>query len=111
MAKHSRIDAARAHAHEAEEHLRSFEKELADANERLGLSLNIGTFATFADYFFDGLIADWVMQSKVQRASSACSSAMTRVSDVLGQCSSRMAEVEKAAAETRNRQREFLEQW
>jgi hypothetical protein len=111
MAKHSRIDAARSHAHEAERHLRSFEKELADANERLGLSLDIGAFATFADYFFDGLIADWIMQSKVQRASSACSSAMTKVSDVLGQCYARMTDVEKAVEETRDRQREYLEQW
>ena len=109
MAKHSRIDAARSHARQAERHLRSFEKELADANERLGLSLNVGAFATFADYFFDGLIADWVMQSKVERASSACSSTMTKVSDVLGNCSTRMAEVEKAAEQTRNRQREYLE--
>lgn len=109
MAKHSRIDAARSHAREAEWHLRNFEKELADANERLGLSLNVGVFATFADYFFDGLIADWVMQSKVTRASSACSTAMTKVSDVLGKCSTRMAEVEKAIEVTRNKQREYLE--
>ena len=54
------------HAHTAQRHLRSFQKELADADERLGVSLDIGGFATFADYFFDGLIADWIMQSKIE---------------------------------------------
>jgi hypothetical protein len=53
MAKHSRIDAAREHAHTAQRHLRSFQKELADADERLGVSLDICGSATFADYFFD----------------------------------------------------------
>ena len=61
MAKHSKIDAAKAHAHRAQRQLRRFQEELADADQRLQVSLEIGGFSKFADYFFDGLITDWVV--------------------------------------------------
>jgi DNA repair exonuclease SbcCD ATPase subunit len=104
-----RCDAAREHAYTAQRCLRSFQKELADADERLSVSLEIGGFAKFADYFFDGLIADWVVQSKIHNASSACSSALSQVSAVLGKCRKRLTEVETAIEEVKNEQREFVE--
>ncbi len=109
MAKHSRIDAAREHAHTAQRCLRDFQKELADADERLNISLDMGGFATFADYFFDGLIADWVVQSKIHNASSACSSVLSQVSAALSKCRKRLAEVERTVEEVKNQQREFVE--
>ena len=74
MAKHSKIDSAKQHAHAAQRQLRRFQEELVDAGQRLNVSLEIGGFSKFADYFFDGLIADWNVQSKIRKASSACSS-------------------------------------
>ena len=32
------------------------------------LYLNISDFLSFADYFFDGIIADWMVQSKIKDA-------------------------------------------
>ena len=29
------------------------------------VAIEIGSFASFADYFFDGLIADWIVQSRI----------------------------------------------
>lgn len=29
------------------------------------LKMDVGSFLTFADYFFDGIIADWMVQSKI----------------------------------------------
>lgn len=110
MAKHSRIDGARQKAHEAQQYLRRFRAELADADQRLNVSLDVGGFATFADYFFDGLIADWVMQSKIQNASSVCSSALSQVRSVLGVCRRRLAEAEQAIEEVVWQRQEFVEQ-
>mgnify|MGYP001559106142 CR=1 FL=1 len=31
----------------------------------MNIDINIGSFETFADYFFDGLISDWVVQSGI----------------------------------------------
>lgn len=69
MAKHSRLDEARAAARGVQQQLRSFQRELADVTAASSdLDIDVGSFATFADYFFDGLLADWVVQSRIGRA-------------------------------------------
>ena len=66
--KHGRVDEARRWIHAAQQHLRRFRRELVDLGPAGGLDIDIGAFATFADYFFDGLIADWVVQQKINRS-------------------------------------------
>lgn len=63
--KHSHIDDAKNRVHEAQTRLRHFEKELKDVNQHLGINVNISGLLTFADYFFDGLIMDWVVQGRI----------------------------------------------
>jgi hypothetical protein len=110
MAKHSKIDSAKQHAHAAQRQLRRFQEELADAGQRLKLSLEIGGFSKFADYFFDGLIADWVVQSKIREASSACSSTMSQVSSSVGKCRRRLADTERECEQVEQQRREFIEE-
>ena len=74
------------------------------------VSLEIGGFSKFADYFFDGLIADWVVQSKIQKASSACSSAISRVTSAVSECRRRLAETERDIKEVAKGRQEFIEQ-
>lgn len=66
--KHGRVDEARRWIHAAQQHLRRFRRELVNLGPAEGLDIEIGAFATFADYFFDGLIADWVVQQKINRS-------------------------------------------
>ena len=110
MAKHSKIDSAKQHAHFAQRQLRRFQEELADAGQRLHVSLEIGGFSKFADFFFDGLIADWVVQSKIREASSACSSAMSRVSSAVAECRRRLSETEREIEAVSHRRRESIEE-
>jgi DNA repair exonuclease SbcCD ATPase subunit len=110
MAKHSKIDSARQRAHTAQSQLRRFQEELADAGQRLNVSLEVGGFSKFADFFFDGLIADWVVQSKIREASSACSSALSRVSSAVGECRRRLAEVGREREEVGQQRRALIEQ-
>lgn len=46
---------------------RGFRTELADVTEQVSgdLHLEIGDFLHFADFFFDGLIADWMVHDKI----------------------------------------------
>ena len=109
-AKHSRIDSAKQQARVAQRRLRRFREELADADQRLRVSLgDIGGFSTFADYFFDGLIADWMMQSKIQNSLGACSSAIRRVSATLDQCRRRLDETEREIEAVEEKRRRFIE--
>ena len=63
--KHSRIDAAQENIHEIQGMLGRFKRELADVQKKVELRLDIDEFTSFADYFFDGLIVDWIVQSKI----------------------------------------------
>lgn len=64
-AKHSKIDEAKSYVHEVQRLLGVFRRELSDVNLSSNMDINVGSFATFADYFFDGLISDWVVQSRI----------------------------------------------
>jgi len=67
--KHSRINSARESIHLVQQQLRVFQRELADVGtENNGMQIDIGSFATFADYIFDGLIVDWIVQSKINKS-------------------------------------------
>lgn len=76
------MDDARYEMERAKRALQSFRKELADVDQRLHLSLEIGDFLTFADYFFDGLIADWLVQSKIQDAKAQVENAIIQVRQI-----------------------------
>jgi len=71
--KHSKIDRAQAGIHEVQSRLGRFRRELADLRTRpdVPLSVEIGSFEKFADYLFDGLIFDWIVQSKIRRSLDA----------------------------------------
>lgn len=64
-AKHSHIDEAEEYVHHAKFALIRFQNELSDVDLEMNIDINIGSFETFADYFFDGLISDWVVQSRI----------------------------------------------
>lgn len=66
MVKHSHIDEAHDNVNRAQEKIRHFKRELADVQRETDIQINIGGLATFADFFLDGLIADWIIQSKIE---------------------------------------------
>ena len=64
--KRSRMQEASRYLEEAREDLRSFASELSDVEMPDGSLLNGSDFLTFADYFFDGFVADFLVQSRIQ---------------------------------------------
>lgn len=91
--KHSRIDEAQTHAQNATYGLSRFQRELADVNISNTVDINIGSFNTFADYFFDGLIADWVVQSKVEQSMQSVRSTAENVAGVMHALNQQMKEL------------------
>lgn len=64
-AKHSCIDEAMDFIKEAQGLFDRFKRELSDVKFELNLDIEISSFDRFADYFFDGIIADWAVQNKI----------------------------------------------
>ena len=94
--KHSRIDEAREAAHDVQAKLVRFQRELADVQRDANIIIDIGGFEIFADYFFDNLIMDWIVQSKISSA--------------LNQSRQAKAQVEQAAARLRQAREEVTRQ-
>lgn len=68
--KHSKIDKAKAEVHEVQHLLGRFQRELSDLrfSPESKLGIEVSSFQTFADYIFDGLIFDWIVQSKINKS-------------------------------------------
>lgn len=109
MAKHSKMDAAKTQARTAQRMLLQFEKELADADQRLQVSLHIDGFSKFADYFFDGLISDWIVQSKIKNANSECTRTISQVKNAINQCERRLVKVRTGIKLLADQKRQLIE--
>lgn len=107
MAKHSHMDQAKEHAHQAEQALRRFHRELQDVQAQLDLHLQLDGFLRFADYFFDGLIVDWSVQSRINSSRQAVGQAEQRVSEMVARLEARLRAAEESVQQT-NRERENL---
>ena len=83
LIKHSKINKAEHLVNEAKWELSKFAKELQDVENVTGGNFGIGDFATFADFFFDGMLADFYVQSKINRARAQVDEAIRRVESVL----------------------------
>ena len=92
LAKHSKIDEARDQVHQAQELLRRFQGELADIQSAESFLIDISSLATFVDFFLDGLIVDWIVQSKIQNSLERTNQVRQRVKAVLQGLETRLAE-------------------
>jgi hypothetical protein len=102
--KHDRIDDARDNVHEAQMRLKRFERELKDVRLDVNVVIDIGSFATFADYFFDNLITDWIVRSRIEESRESAHRAHENVQQAIVQLRERARQVGqqiKAAVEER----------
>ena len=81
--KHSRIKEAEALLEQAKIELQLFQRELNDVGEALHLQIEIGDFLTFADFFLDGFITDYLVQSKISDAREDIELAILHVNIIL----------------------------
>lgn len=112
-AKHSNIDQAKELINDVQVWLRKFKRELADIQLKKlpDLSIEIGSFATFADYFFDNLIFDWAVQSKIRRSLDSCENVFTRVSKILNYLKESDENLTKAYSTIKMEFTQYIEKW
>jgi hypothetical protein len=110
-AKHSRIDDARDAAYLVQERLRRFERELGDVSQTAeGFFVDLSSFETFADYFFDGLIADWIVQSKIERSLENSKAVYRQIVQILERLNRKLAEVRSRLDEMKAAKNRLVEE-
>ena len=85
MLKRSRIDQAKRNMEQAKYDLRNFSRELNDVNMACNLNIDTGDFLSFADYFFDGFVVDWVVQDRINNAQRQVEEAIRRTESIVNQ--------------------------
>ena len=83
IAKHSHLDEAQDLIPELQDRLRQFKTELADIQISVSAQVNVDGFLRFADYFFDGLLADFAMKEKIGRSQDSVSNTKSQVTRAL----------------------------
>ena len=68
MLKHGQLDRARVEMENARDAMRRFSEELRDVEALPDVELDVGDFLTLADYFFDGFLADVMVQGRIRQA-------------------------------------------
>lgn len=83
--KHQRMDEAEDEMRAAKQALLAFKRELQDVDKNISLDFNTTDFLTFADYLFDGWIADAFMQSRISDARQKLNDAIDQVTHIRSQ--------------------------
>jgi len=80
LMKHSKMGDAEREIENARFALQRFSKELRDVSGYS--SIHINDFLTFADFFFDGFLADMLVQSKISDGKRQCDEAIRKVESI-----------------------------
>lgn len=90
LVKHSKMGDASAYIEAAKNDLQIFQRELKDVDVPMNIRMEIGGFLSFADFFFDGLVADYLVQSRIADARSQVDDAIQRVERLLRELKGRL---------------------
>lgn len=94
VAKHSHLDQARDHAARTQRLMHRFKTELTDVKLKANIQIEMDGFTKFADFFFDGFLMDFLVQSKINDSYDDVSSVKRQVSQVLSKLSTMKNKVE-----------------
>ena len=81
--KHSKLDDAARYIEDAKYDLNVFQREIRDVSVYSDLRIELGGFLSFADFFCDGIVADYLVQSRIAKARMQIDHAISEVSEAL----------------------------
>lgn len=108
VCKHSSLDDAQNLVENLQIQLRRFKTELADVSVQADIQISIDGFLRFADYFFDGLLADWTVMDKIEQSKQQVITTNNQLANVLNQLNSMLTTTEQEKKTTQNRMDHFI---
>ncbi len=109
IAKHSAIEKANQIAHSTQSNLKSFQKELSDVNNFTEITVDLSSFATFADFFFDGFFVDWFVQSKINTSIDNVDNTYDKISEIVRDLKRDLASLERKLSDNERETKDILE--
>jgi hypothetical protein len=107
--KHSKLDGAQQAINQVQHSLRRFQRELADVGASANLEIDITSFLKFADYMFDGLIVDWMVQSRIDKSLTTAQDAQRRIQTILHRLDRSLRDVQTKSEDIEQQKRQIIE--
>lgn len=92
--KHDHLDEAQTKINKLQIELRNFKTELSDVEVHADIQVQIEEFLKFADYFFDGLFADWAVMDKIEQSENHVKHTQNEILSVISKLEDKLANVE-----------------
>ena len=90
VVKHSKMRGAKGELYEAKEAVERFGKELLDVPGIQDMDIEVDDFLSFADIVFDGLLADWMVQSRIDESRDNVDAAIREIQLIKRQLRARL---------------------
>lgn len=108
MVKHNHLDEAQGQVESLQAALGRFRMELADVKISADLTVNIEGFTRFADYFFDGLFADWAVLERIQNSTTRVYEVQRKLEDAIRKLKQMQTQLERNQRVLKAEQEELL---
>ena len=83
LMKHSNLSDASVLLRKAKREIENFRTELGDIRDIPDLKYEIGDFLTFADFFWDGPLADILVQSRIRECRRKIEDSIVRIEEII----------------------------
>jgi hypothetical protein len=101
MVKHGHLDEAQQQVECLQVQLRRFKTELTDVTISADMQISIDGFLCFADYFFDGLFADWAVLNKINQSQTQVQDTKSQIEHVIGRLTAMLSAADKSLEKER----------
>jgi hypothetical protein len=83
LMKHSRMSEAEECLERARDAMQVFRRELNDVYLPADIHIETSDFLSFADFFFDGFLADYLVQSRINKTRKQINEAIIKIGEIL----------------------------
>lgn len=101
MVKHGHLDEAQQQVECLQVQLRRFKTELTDVTISADMQISIDGFLYFADYFFDGLFADWAVLNKINQSQTQVQDTKSQIEHVISRLTAMLSVADKSLEKER----------
>ena len=108
MVKHSHLDNAQQEVEYLQVQLRRFKTELTDVEIQADMQISINGFLGFADYFFDGLFADWAVLDKINQSQAQVQDTKGQVEHVISRLTAMLSDTDQNLKNERAALNDFI---
>ena len=107
LAKYEELDDAQEQIEQLQVELRRFKTELSDVEITADLQITVDSFLKFADFFFDGLFADWAVLNHINQAQSRVENTKDQIKRVLALLKKMREDVDVQIADEKEKQEQL----